>query len=214
MHDITEQRRLLSPGPRPQPVAIDGEHLWVGAWDTQRLYCIDAATWTVHEEADAPGRPYGMTVVGDELRVVVGIGEEDDRYIYRFVPGHGFKESDRIPCPDLTGSHLAFDGDTLFLSQMGHKRILSLDAQGNVLRELPLDRKPSGMTVLDGTFYVLSGDDELENMSLMRVDAHDGTPKTQELASVPFAARGLSFDGVRFWTCHRDNNEIVAFEKP
>lgn len=186
----------------------------MGAWDTQRLYCIDTTTWTVHEEAQAPGRPYGMTMVGDELRVVIGIGEEDDRYIYRFIPGHGFKESDRIACPEFTGSHLAFDGDTLYLSQLGNARILSLDAAGEIIREHKLDAKPVGMTVRDGSFWLLSADDDIENITLTRVDAHDGSPKTEHLGRVPFAARALAFDGTRFWTSQRDDNEIVAFTKP
>ena len=68
-----------------------------------------------------PGAPFGIAVVGDELAVVIGHGnDDDDRYIYRFVPGHGFK-SGRIQCPDLSGVHLAFDGATLFLSQ-AHNR--------------------------------------------------------------------------------------------
>ena len=46
------------------------------------------------------------------------------------------------------------------------------------------------------------------------VDAHVETPEVAVLASVPFDARGLTYDGTRFWTSHRDNNEIVAFEKP
>ena len=34
----------------------------------------------------------------------------------------------------------------------------------------------------------------------------------EELARVPFAARALAYDGSRFWTNHREANQIVAFE--
>ncbi|MDQ2865994.1 MAG: hypothetical protein M3R51_07180 [Candidatus Eremiobacteraeota bacterium] len=210
MQIINELLRLPSPAPRPQPVAFEGDALWIGAWDTHRIYAIDPAKWTVREEAPAPGKPFGMTVIGDELRVLVAI-DDDDRYIYRFVPGHGFKSEGRIPCPELTGSHLAYDGDTLFVSQNANKRIVALDGSGSELHEIPLARRPLGMTVVDGCFYLLCGDDENEDARLTRVDARGSNPETTELASVPFAARGLAFDGTRFWTNHRDNNEIVAF---
>jgi hypothetical protein len=152
-----------------------------------------------------------MTMVGDELRVVIGVGPKDhDRYIYRFIPGHGFK-SDRIECPDLTGAHVAFDGDTLFLSQAHYRKILALDGHGAIVREIPLQRTPLGMTIWEGCFYVIAGDEEFENLEFWRIDARNEQPKVDVLAKIPFDARGLAFDGSRFWTSHRDDNHIVAF---
>ena len=214
MKDISEQLRLPSPAPKPLGLAFDGGTLWMASRETHRLYAIDAASWTVRDEAQAPGGPFGMTMVGDELRVVIGLGENDhDRYIYRFIPGHGFK-TERIACPDLTGAHLAFDGDVLFLSQASYRKILALDAQGNPTREIPLERVPLGMTIVDGRFYLLTSDAEFENMEFTVVDAHGETPRTETLASIPFDARGLTYDGSRFWTSHRDENQIVAFTVP
>ncbi|MEO9263486.1 MAG: hypothetical protein ABI282_05290 [Candidatus Baltobacteraceae bacterium] len=213
MQNITELLRLPSPAPRPQPIAFQGDALWIGAWGTQRLYAIDPQKWTVREEAPVPGKPFGMTVIGDELRVLIAI-DDDDRYIYRFVPGHGIKTEGRIPCPDLTGSHLAYDGDTLFVSQNANRRILALDAKGNEVREIPLERRPLGMTIADGCFYLLTGNDENDDVEFTRVDARGTTPVVSALATVPFDARALAYDGARFWTNHRDNNEIVAFSYP
>jgi len=211
---INELRRLPSPAPLPLGLAFSGDTLWMASRETHRLYAIDPNKWTVNEEAQAPGGPFGMTMVGDELRVIIGLGEKDhDRYIYRFIPGHGFK-SDRIACPDLTGAHLAFDGDTLFLSQASYRKILALDGQGNILREIPLERPPLGMTIVEGCFFLIAGDSEFENLELWKVDAHTEAPVVSVLASIPFDARGLTYDGSRFWTSHRDNNEIVAFEHP
>ena len=34
MNAINELRRLPSPAPRPQPIAFDGDTLWMGSWDT------------------------------------------------------------------------------------------------------------------------------------------------------------------------------------
>jgi hypothetical protein len=214
IHAIEEERRLPSPAPLPLGLAVAGSTLWMASRETHHLYAIDIATWTVGEEAQAPGGPFGMTMVGEQLRVIIGVGPKDhDRYIYRFIPGHGFK-SDAFACPDLTGAHLAFDGDTLFLSQASYRRILALDAHGNVLREIPLSRTPVGMTIAEGFFYLITGDEEFENLEFWKLDAHGEHPSIQVLASIPFDARGLAYDGTRFWTSHRDDNEIVAFKKP
>ncbi len=210
MHKISESLRLPSPAPRAQPIAFQGDTLWIGSWDTHRLYGLDPHTWTVREEAPGPAKPYGMTVVGDELRVVLGL-EDDDRYIVRFVPGHGFRDEGKIECPDRTGSQLAFDGDTLFLSQLADRRILALDGGGNELHTIPLERKPCGMTIVEGCFFLLTGDDEMDEIRLTKVDARGKRPVATDLAMVPFDARGLAYDGTRFWTNHRDSNEIVAF---
>ncbi len=210
---INELLRLPAPAPLPFGLAIDGDTLWLVSRGTQRLYAIDRAKWTVREETPMPGKGFGITVVGDELRVIIGHGEEDDRYIHRFIPGHGFK-AETMPCPDFTGANLAFDGDTLFVSQAHDRRILALDGQGNVIREIPLERVPIGMTVARGCFYLITADADFENLEFWKLDAHGETPVVTVLASVPFGARGLTFDGTRFWTSHRDANEIVAFEQP
>jgi hypothetical protein len=211
MHDITEQVRRPSPAPKPLGLCFDAKTLWMASRDTHRLYAIDSATWSARDEGQAPGGPFGMTMVGDELRVIVGLGEKDfDRYIYRFIPGHGFK-NDRIPCPDLTGAHLAFDGEVLFLSQASYRKILALDAQGGIQREIALDRTPLGMTIADGQFYLITSDEEFENLEFACLNAGEERPVLKSLATIPFDARGLTFDGNRFWTSHRDNNEIVAF---
>jgi hypothetical protein len=214
MTEIIETARLPAPGPEPLGVAFDGTTLWVASREAHRLYAMDPATWTVRAEAQAPGAPFGITAIGDELAVVVGFGnDDDDRYIYRFVPGDGFK-SGRIQCPDLSGVHLAFDGETLFLSQAHNRRILALDGDGAILREIVLDRVPLGMTIIDEFFYLITGDKQFKNLELTKLDARGETPVLTSLASIPFNARGLTYDGSRFWTGHRDSNEIVAFMMP
>ncbi|HEY7979969.1 MAG TPA: hypothetical protein VID19_00680 [Candidatus Eremiobacteraceae bacterium] len=211
---INEILRLPSPGPEPLGLAFDGETLWISSREAHRLYAVNPATWTVREEAQVPGAPFGIAVVGIELRVVVGFGEDDnDRYIYRFIPGHGFK-SDRLECPDLSGAHVAFDGDALYLSQAHNKKILKLDGHGAVLRDIPLERRPVGMTIVDGIFHLVTGDEEFKNLELTKVDTRGESPRVTSLASIPFRARGLAFDGVRFWTNDRGANETVAFEMP
>lgn len=208
---MQELLRLPSPAPATQGIAYDGDVLWVTSCETYRVYAVNPSTGAGRDEATAPGEPFGLTVVGDELRVVVGFGNDaDDRYIYRFVPGRGFK-GERLACPDLSGAHLAFDGDELFLGQAWNKRILALDEHGAVVHEIPLERRPVGMTIVDGTFYVVTTDDEWGNRELTKVDARGETTQATKLASFPYNARGLAYDGSRFWTTDREKNEIVAF---
>jgi hypothetical protein len=210
--EIGEKLRLPALGPEPLGVAFDRTRLWIASREAHRLYALNPVTWTVLEEVQAPGAPFGIAVVGDELRVVVGFGnDDDDRYIYRFIPGRGFS-SDRIECPDLSGVQLAFDGKTLFLSQAHNMRILGLDDHGAVIRDIRLDRVPVGMTIIDGLFYLITGDKNFKNPQLTKVDARGEAPRLTALALIPFAARGLTFDGSCFWTCDRDKNEIVAFD--
>ena len=214
MNEIIEISRHAAPAPKPLGLAFDGDSLWMASRETNRLYAIDPATWTVRQEAQAPGGPFGMTLAAGELRVVIGLGEnQNDRYIYGFVPGDGF-QNNRIECPDFTGSHVAFDDGVLYLSQAHYRKILALDGQGAVTAEIPLDRVPLGMTIVDGRFYLVTGDAEFENMQLTVVNPRDEAPRATAVASIPFDARGLTFDGTRFWTSHRDNDEIVAFERP
>ena len=54
MKNVEELLRLPSPAPRPQALAFDGEHLWMGSIETERLYSIEPKARTVREEAPAP----------------------------------------------------------------------------------------------------------------------------------------------------------------
>jgi hypothetical protein len=211
---IDEILRLPAPGPEPLGLAFDGTTLWIASREAHRLYAVNPATWIVGDEAKAPGAPFGIAVIGDELSVVIGLGDDDDdRYIYRFDPARGFK-NDRITCPDLSGAHVAFDGDNLYLSQAHNRKILALDAHGVVTREILLERRPVGTMILDDVFYLVTCDVEWKNHELTTVDARGESPRVTSLASIPFGARGLTFDGTRFWTSDRRANEIVAFAMP
>jgi hypothetical protein len=189
----------------------------MGSLETKRLYGVDKRQARVFEEFPAPGRPIGMCVVGDELRVVCSEnGKEDNRFIRRYVPGHGFKEKDKVACPDDTGSFVAYDGDLLYLSQRHNKRILAIDEKGNVIRvvaELPLE--VTGMTIFGGCFYLAtSAGTDSNDYRITKVDARKATPEITDLATVPFEARSLCYDGERFWTNQRWEHQFVAFKLP
>ncbi|HTW83763.1 MAG TPA: hypothetical protein VMD91_06840 [Candidatus Sulfotelmatobacter sp.] len=153
-------------------------------------------------------------MTGDALRVVTGEGDDDDRYIRRYIMGKDFK-SERIPTPEHTGSFLAYDGDRLYLSQRDNKLILELDENGSVLRTIPVPRQVTGMVVVAGKFYLVTTESrDIDDYRLLCLDARRERPEVVELAAIPFAARSLGFDGTKFWTNARSENTIVAFARP
>lgn len=215
MKTVDELLRLPSPAPKPQSLAFDGTTLWMGSRETKRIYAIEPNTWTVREDAAAPGTPWGMTVVGDELRVLCGEAPDDNRFIRRFVPGHGFKTSEAIPCPNDTGSQLGFDGDRLYVSQWYLGKLLSIDDRGDVGTTIDVPHGICGQVIVGGRFYLVTTDAERsDDYFVTRVDARDGDVKIEELARLGFSARALAYDGERFWTNHREADEIVAFKIP
>ena len=215
MKDIHELQRLASPAPKPQSLAWDGTTLWMGSKATRRIYGIDPQTWKVGWETAAPGLPFGMTAVGRELRVLCGETAEDHRIIRRCVPGQGFDEKFALPCPDDTGSQLGYDGRRLHVSQWYPRKLLTLDAAGKVERTISLPHGICGQVFVEGCFYLLTTDDEATtDYWLTRVDPRPATPVIEDLLRVPFGARALAFDGVRFWTNHREQDQIVSFARP
>jgi hypothetical protein len=234
---ITERRRLASPAVAPQALAWDGDALWMGSRDLRRVYGIDVKTWSVFEDTEAPGIPWAAVSTGDNLRFAIGEGPEDDRYLRRYVPATGFSNTDRIACPEFTGSYLSYDQHHLYLSQWYKHRILQLDASGNILRAVDVGAEICGHVFVDGLIYVLRGTEDLQKTSnvqrptlnvqfrgrgkqgneywrIARFDPREEAPEVQDLARVPFACRSLTFDGGNFWTNHRAANEIVSFALP
>lgn len=210
---IDESLRMPAPCPQPMSLACDGPNLWVGSAETSRLYGLNARWGTVFEESTAPGTPFGACITGGALRVIVN-DADDNRFIRRYIFGKDFK-TESIPCPQQTGSFLAYDGDSLFVSQRFDQRIVELDQAGVVLREIPVPFEITGMTIVNGLFYLVTTESaQSEEYRLMRLDARREPPEIVELAAIPFRARSLAFDGSRFWTNIRSENTIVAFAKP
>ncbi len=185
----------------------------MGSRDLRRIYKIDMKKWTVIEEIESPGIPWAAVSIGDGLCFTIGEDPDDDRFIRRFIPGTGF--TDRIACPDFTGSYLSFDGDHLYLSQWYKQRILKLDADGKILRKIDIGAEICGHVFVDGSIYVLRGTEQgNEDWRIARVDPRSETPTVADIAAVPFACRSLTFDGANFWTNHRAANETVSFTLP
>ncbi|HMD02743.1 MAG TPA: hypothetical protein VKG44_07230 [Candidatus Baltobacteraceae bacterium] len=214
--DIAQIVRIPSPAPGAQSLAHDGEHLWLGSWDTERVYGIDPKQGRVFEEARAPGKPVGSTVVGDELRFVCSEnGESDNRFVRRFVPGHGFKSHEAIACPDDTGSFLAFDGERLWLSQRHEKRVLELDAANRVVRSVPVGEEILGICWVGPRLYLSCWfGRERGGCKIAFIEPQEAGAAPVFVAQSPFAAVSLARDGGRLWCNDATANEIVAFAIP
>ena len=212
---IIERGRFPSPAAAPQALAWSGGKLWMGSRDLRRIYAIDSTEWKVLEEKEPPGIPWAAVATNGSLCFTIGEDPNDDRYIRRFVPKAGFSETDRIACPEFTGSYLSYDGDHLYLSQWYKHRILELDANGNIIRVIDVGAEVSGHSFVDGMIYVLRGTEQNgESWTIARLDPREKKPEVKEIAVVPFACRSLTFDGANFWSNHRAANEIVSFTLP
>jgi hypothetical protein len=210
MQSVTEQPRQASPAGHPQPLAALGDILYVGAWDTDSIYAIDTTTWTAGPAVAAPGKPYGMAVLDGAIRVVVATGD-DDRYLYTYTPDKGFDPQSQTALPELSGSHLASDGTTLYLLQMGNRKIVALDGGGTVKAEYPHSTRLAGVGFANGTLYGIAGDEEFENLHFASIDLIDSQAVVTPIASIDDEARGLSYDGNTWWTSYRDENAIGSF---
>ncbi|MFY9720421.1 MAG: hypothetical protein WAK16_12350 [Candidatus Cybelea sp.] len=211
LQDIKEVQRRQSPGKRPQPLAFHDGRLWLGSWETDKLYAVDPQTWAVLKEVPAPGKPFGIASFGGSLYVVVAL-DDDDRYLFRFDPAQGFDLTSKTACPDFTGSHLAAAGGKLYLCQQGKQRILVIDTKATVEREIALPTRCGGFNFgPGGEPFMISADEEFESLAFARIDLRESKPSAEVIAGVPFDARGLAFDGTAWWSCEREASEIVSF---
>ncbi len=214
---ITQRRRSPSPAVTPQALAWDGKRnvLWMGSRDLRRIYAVDPEKWIVIEQKEAPGIPWAAVATDGSICFTIGEGPDDDRYIRWFIPKGGFSETDRIACPEFTGSYLSFDGEHLYLSQWYKHRILKLDATGNILRVIDVGAEICGHTFVDGLIYVLRGTEQPnEEWRIARLDPRQNAPEVEDIAVVPFASRSLTFDGEHFWSNHRAKDTIISFALP
>lgn len=215
MNTIKEIKRLPSPAQLPQALAWDGTHLWVGSLATKEIHKIDTESWKSIWNTPAPGNPFGMVWFQEELRVLCGETSEDNRFIRRLIPGHGFDTQFKIACPDDTGSQLSYDGKELHVSQWYNRQVHTLGQGGQVKRTLSFAHGICGQVFIGNVLYLATTDDEAtDEYFLTRIDLSQPEPKAEDIALIPFKARSLTFDGTNFWTNHREKHETVCFAKP
>jgi len=210
---VKELRRFRSPVITPQALAWDGAHLLMSSRDLGTLIKVELDSWRVIEEIDPPGIVWAASRNNDGWWFTIGKGLNDDRYVYRFTRGEGFTKL--FSCPDLTGSYLSFDGESHYLSQWYKHRILKMDENGRILRQISVGAEISGHTFVDGAIYVLRGaETPNEEWRIARLDPDEETPNVQDLGSLPFACRSLTFDGKTFWSNYRAAGETISFALP
>lgn len=215
MHTLRELARLDTPFAKPQALCFDGDTLWMSSLATKRIYSLNKATLSITWEIPVPEglHAWGLTVVEGELRVVVGRegGADDIRTIRRCVPGVGFDSAFSLPCPDESGSHLSFDGQSLNLSQWYARKIMALDEKGLPGRVLSARHGICGHCYAKGAFWALGTDEEEKgDYWLMRIDPLTGD--CRDVGLVGFQARALAFDGQHFWTNHRAAGQLVRLD--
>ncbi|HEY2711590.1 MAG TPA: hypothetical protein VGI60_03680 [Chthoniobacterales bacterium] len=215
MDEISNVRRYPSPTVTPQALAWDGGRFWLSSRDLGALYQVERDGLKVVEELDPPGVVWAAVATTDGLRATIGKGLNDDRYVYSYTTATGFTRL--FACPDYTGSYLSYDGKSIFVSQWYKGIILQYDARGMVSREIAVGAEICGHTFADGLLYVLRGKEnkdvpgKSEEWRIARLDPRESSPKVEDLALIPFAARSLTFDGDRFWSNHRAAGETVSF---
>jgi hypothetical protein len=212
LKSIVELDRLVSTSPEPHSVAVRGKDVWVASRATRRIDVIDRDAWKKTGEIEPPGMPWGMTFGGGALVMTCGEGNDDNRRIHRYVPHEGF-DKHIVACPEDTGSHLALYGGRVLLGQWYNRKLLLLDGDGGITRSYDAPHGIGGVAVVDDVACVLGTDDEEQGTYwISRVDLRSGA--SDDLATVPFHARGLAWDGSRFWTNHREADRTVTFSLP
>src|ERR1700731_1952660 len=152
---ITDEKRFRSPRVAPEALAWDGKQLWISSRDLGFLYKLDAHGTKIVEETDPPGVVWAAVSTNGAMHVTIGKGLNDDRYVYRYDRSSGF--SRRFACPDLTGSYLSYDGESLYLSQWYEQRILKLDDRGKIVGKIDVGAEICGHVFANGAIYVLRG---------------------------------------------------------
>jgi len=189
--------------------------MWVTSAANGRLYAVDPQTWSVRREFVPPFESLGITYTGSDFRLILAPAidepdlERDHRYVFTFSLDAGFTEL--FVCPDNSGSFLAYENGTTYLSQAWDKKLIELDERGAAVREVQLERRPVGMTIVGGAFYLVTVDDEWGDGRFDRLGIDDDASSIRSLRSLPFEPRSVAFDGERFWTADRNNHALVSF---
>jgi hypothetical protein len=196
---------------RPKPTAAtvglawDGTRLWAGDWEERRITSLDPQGAVVSSFA-APGRVCGLTFSDRILHAVIGHSESDDRSIHAFDPATSAWEKKVLRCPEATGSHLAWDGGHLWLSQRYAKRLLQLHEDGTIKHIIDLPWEVTGFTWRGATAW-LNVRPEKGLSSLATLAPGADRPDVVERFERSLAS--LADDGTGFWMSELKGSKIL-----
>jgi len=212
---VREVKRVPSPIPLPQALAIADGSFWMSSREVPTLYQINPSDWSIVQSVPAPGWIWGLASGPMGLAAVCGIGADDDRYLYHYDFESGFR-GEHHALPDFTGAYLAYDqAAQLYLTQWYKKRVIQLDDAGQAVNSVATPHELSGICRVDDAFYLLGTDTEhSDDYILSRLTLGSADPVIEDVSRVAFPGRSLAFDGTLFWSNHRAAHEIVALELP
>lgn len=200
---------IVSERPKPTTstvgLAWDGTRLWAGDWEEQRIVSLDVRG-VVAASFLAPGRVYGLAFSDRILHAVIGHAESDDRSIHSFDPATSAWGKRILRCPDATGSHLAWDGGHLWLSQRYAMRLLQLHEDGTVKHVIELPWEVTGFTWRGATAW-LNVRPEKGRSSLAILAPGADLPDVVEHFERSLAS--LADDGTGFWTSELRGKSIL-----
>ena len=142
--------------------------------------------------------------------------DEDHRTIFRVIRGHGVRNGGAIPCPDDTGSHLVVRRRPALRQPMVQHSASSRST--SAARPGRSSRCRTDLRSHDRRRLLLLRDDRRRTDRAVlphpRRRARSRRRWRSISPSIPFHARGLAFDGERFWTNDREVHQTVAFAQP
>jgi hypothetical protein len=186
-------------------LAWDGTRLWAGDWEERLIAALDPQYATAVTYA-APGRVYGLAFSDAILHAVIGHPDSDDRSIHRFDTATHSWEKRALRCPDATGSHLAWDGGHLWLSQRYEKRLLQLHPDGTIKHVVDLPWEVTGFTWRGATAW-LNVRPEKGRSSLAMLAPGGDRPDVVEHFEGSLAS--LADDGSGFWMTQLRGTDIL-----
>jgi hypothetical protein len=200
---------IVSERPKPSAATVglawDGTRLWSGDWEQCFIASLDPLGGLA-DSYSAPGRVYGLAFADRILRAVIGHPESDNRSIHSFDPATTTWEKRSHECPDSTGSHLAWDGGHLWLSQRFAKRLLQLHEDGTVKHTIDLPWEVTGFTWRGPTAWlnirVEKGKSSLATMA-------PGADRPDVVEHFGSSLVSLADDGSGFWMAQLGGENVL-----
>jgi glutamine cyclotransferase len=198
--DGTILTSIKSPGPNPQGLTYDGEHLWVSDRTDRKIFKVVPATGQVIFSIAFDGELAGTAWDGSH----VWQADRTSRTISRIDPETGtiaLSLGIDLPSGDVTGLHYETGGVWYGLSRLGQARKVR-ESDGRFMRALPTKGDICGLVLVGRHLYYTEPSEGLCH----KMDATAGAI----LISYRLGGRptGLCYDGTAFWVSDAEAGEL------